>query len=348
MPSESIVGMAKVKWLQAARDHPLTAKVAQAITAKPSPADHPAESAIIPLVANPPKHSKPSAPSLAKEAGSSMGMAELLSLVFSIIGGMGLLFVNFWAAVSFFDIGAIALAILLLFEKAIVRRLVSVPWIILASLINVFLLHPSDMGVVAVQMPDDFPNLPDGMPRRPDLTYIHISLLNMTGDDFSDVDLEIKPNAPIVAIGMYPSVQTTCALHGDLAKEMIKIGTVTIYRPTVTDSMGKPMALRQLSTPEYRIVCSKIVKGSSTEMIAAVARLNRERSNGNGVGNIASIHALSKNKEDFGTVFLGSLNVPEGDFVYDKVSATVVSITGTYVAHFKPMKAAIGNLVTYP
>ena len=245
--------------------------------------------------------------------------------------------------------GTFVLIVALLYEEEHLIRLAVLPLLCLVGYLNYFLLRPCSIELMAMTLPIANPSgLPPNVEYRPDVTYVRVGILNDTDDNLSDVDLTLKPDVPIEAIGAYSDVQTSCTLHGDATKEEIRIGTVQIYSPYMdmpsADGSKTMVAAKQLLVPEYRIVCSQIIKRSSIDFIVAVANLDQKKT----TGLIWHAHAKSKEGEDFGTLWLGWREQPSDVFAYNKDTPQKVSIDVKYVAHFKPFETKETRTVMRP
>lgn len=276
---------------------------------------------------------------------SPLRALELLCAVLTVLGGLGMMFVNFWAGIIVLDVSAVILAIILIYERALLFRLFVIPWMLGIRWLNQSVLHPSPFTLM-VQHQDDLSFLPAN-DHRDDVTYLHISLINDTDDDFSNIDLIVKPDVPIVSITMFPDVLTSCSLHGDSIKEMITIGTVRVEAPSLKrtnpDGSQTLIPLRQLSISQYRLVCSQIVRHSSVELVAAVATLKRRAPTSHDF--ITGGPVFAKNGEKLGEIFWGFLDIPESMFGYDKTPPRYVHLSGQYTAHFRPIKAGLDGAV---
>jgi hypothetical protein len=255
---------------------------------------------------------------------------EVVCAVVTVLGGLSLMFIHFWTGIGVLDIAVVALAVALICEPKPLSRMWSVPLVLGAGWINYVVLHPAPMTVVATRQ-EDTSSLPRGVGLRNDVSYLRVSLVNDSGDDFSNIDLVLRPDVPIVSIGIV-NAPSACSLHGDATKELVMIGTVRVELPTLKQG-DTPIPLKQISTPEYRLICSQMVKLSSVEIIAEVATFDKKASRGIESG----FHAMGAHKEDFGHIWLSPIGQPNSFVVYDKTSPRLVSVNGEYVAHFKPM-----------
>lgn len=273
----------------------------------------------------------------------SMRAVEVLSAVLTVLGGLGLMFVDFWTGISVLNVFAALLAILLACEKGIWLRLLIVPWVAGIGWIDYLVLHPTPIEIQAMDLGDNS-TVPPGFMRRSDLTYLHLAIVNGTDEDLSNVDLVVKPDVSIVAIDNISGASSGCVLHGDVTKEMVTIGTIMISEVQVFAGQGntrQSVPVRQLATPVYRVVCLQIVKYSSVDFVMALGDLDVEDSPGKKeIARLAPQQPMTfagGAKEQFGTLFEGPRDFPESAFVYRKTAPKSIEAAVSYVAHFRPI-----------
>jgi hypothetical protein len=278
---------------------------------------------------------------LKQKSGSSTirRVVELIALAVAFIGCVGVIPIHFYVGLGIMDVGTLVLVAALLYEEKHLIRFAVLPLLCLVGYLNYFLLRPCPMNLIAMSLPiADSSGLPPDIEYRRDVTYLRVGILNDSADNFSDVDITLKPDVPIQAIGAYSDVQTSCTLHGDATKEEIWIGTVQLYSPAIEqrDANGRKtlLAAKQLAVPQYRIVCSQIMKHSSIDFIVAVGTLNRKAT----TGVVSYFFAKSKEGEDLGTLLLGLKEQSSNAYVYDKSPTQKIAIDAKYVAHFKPFE----------
>jgi hypothetical protein len=290
-----------------------------------------------------------------KDIRPSMRIAEVLCAVLAVLGGLGLMFIEFWTAVTVLDASALILAILLVCEQRVRNRLLAIPWAAVVLWISYLVLHPTPIDVGAIHL-IDAADAPAGFPQRTDLTYLRFSMVNSNDEDLSNVDLLLKPDVPIVAFANASSASIGCIPHGDATKEMITIGKVMINGTTIIAGTGdsrRTVPARQLATPIYRVVCQQLLRHTSADFIVAVGTIDIQASPGRAA--IASLSPTEKmpfadgKEEQFSALITGPRDVPDSDFVYRKTIPQQIEVAVSYVAHYEPIRKDVAIKVeSYP
>ena len=109
-----------------------------------------------------------------------------------------------------------------------------------------------------------------------EFTSLHLSLSNITGEDFRDVDVILEPDVSIAAISQVSSLQGV-SLIGDATKEQIEIDGNFLNMPFAhIKETGENIHLAQVLTPQYRIRCQLIPKHSDVQLLLAVSEIDQK------------------------------------------------------------------------
>jgi hypothetical protein len=270
-----------------------------------------------------------------------MRVAEALGLVITVLG-LGLMFLNFWSGILVLDIFGLMLAALLICARGLIRAflLLLVPAL---AFINWYLFRPAEPHVFVDILPYDRyspDTAPSGAPWRPDVTYVNVSIINDTEFDFADVDLILTfdDGLSIVSLDQLSNVAGV-AFHGDATKEVVTFKGVKTDQPSMTakapDGHLYDIPLKQLGTPQYRVTCPKLFNNSSRDMIVAVAKFDLTKSSDH--ERVMHITRFDDQGAEEGTLWFGPIADAPTQFVYDRVNPAYMLLTGSYVAHFKPV-----------
>ncbi|MFA5786969.1 MAG: hypothetical protein WDA71_08340 [Actinomycetota bacterium] len=246
------------------------------------------------------------------------------------MGGFGMISSNYWVGVALVYIGIFICFVECCLEPWMLRRSHWYWLIVMSVLISITTIFtisiPLSLAPIKVVASTDSAVYPEGMEIAgikwiPEYTKLRVGLINTTRDtDYKDIDFTIEPDKPIAKIGQLSSVPGVSFL-GDIGKDTVDIGGRLVTHAELiikfSDNSVRNIPVNQLLARSYRVRCESIPRGSSLELVLAIA-------------------------EPKISGFLGKSRIVEYDLgfggrqnIYKRAIPTKLRINGTYTASYR-------------